>query len=35
MSKLIHCDIILGSDAVDKAIGKMPKYTVMNPSSGT
>lgn len=35
MSKLIHCNIILGSDAVDKAIGKMPKYTVINPSSAT
>lgn len=35
MSKLIHCGIILGSDAVDRAIGKMPKYSVMNPSSGT
>lgn len=33
MSKLIHCSIILGSDAVNKAIGKMLMYTGMNPFS--
>ena len=33
MSKLIHCSIILGRDAVNKAIGKMLMYTGMNPFS--